>query len=212
MRLSNAQSIFFGLLLAVLALWITTHQNKPQSPQTVQVAAESYNWQSSDSTTWKINRHEPDTQTIFQTSIFRYNEASKQSDFSQPFITQLLPDSLITLKSQQGQSQNNERIKLSGQVVIKQFDTQGASEKMVKIDVADDRTPQTTTLNTDYITYNATNGELETDAPVTIIQSNGVTTAIGLHAYLDTGRYLLLNEVKGIYHLKPTLESTKATD
>ncbi len=197
MRLSSVRIILFSLILAVLALWITTQQDtQQQNPQNTQVTAESFSWQATESTTWKINRNDPNQQTTLQTESFRYHETSKQSDFTHPVITRSQPDSVVIIKSQQGQSLNDEIITLSGNVIIKQIST--------KISTTDTQQPnktQNSILSTEHITYNANSGELHTDAKVTLTQPNGSTTATGLKANLETGQYQLLNDVQGIYYL-----------
>lgn len=203
MRLSSVRIIVFSLILAVLALWITTRQDVQQ--QNTQATADSYSWQSIDSTSWKINRNEPNQQTTLQTKSFRYHETLKQSDFTQPIITHSQPNSVVIIKSQQGKSLNDELIRLSGNVIIKQISTESVSSERQQ-----DNKTQNSILKTEHITYNASNGELQTDARVLLTQPNGSTTATGLKANLETGQYQLLNDVKGIYYPNPPLKETKS--
>lgn len=205
MRLSSVRIILFSLILAVLALWVTTQQDVQQNPQNTQANADSYNWQSTDSTTWKINRNEPNQQTTLQTESFRYHESSKQSDFTQPIITHSQPNNVVIIKSQQGQSLNDEFITLSGSVIIKQISTESASPE-----ASQDNKTQNSILNTEHITYNASKGELYTDAKVMLTQPNGSTTAIGLKANLETGQYRFLNDVQGTYYLNQPLKETQS--
>ena len=205
MRLSSVRIILFSLILAVLALWVTTQQDVQQNPQNTQANADSYNWQSTDSTTWKINRNEPNQQTTLQTESFRYHETSKQSDFTQPIITHSQPNNVVIIKSQQGQSLNDEFITLSGSVIIKQISTESASPE-----ASQDNKTQNSILNTEHITYNASKGELYTDAKVMLTQPNGSTTAIGLKANLETGQYRFLNDVQGTYYLNQPLKETQS--
>ena len=119
MRLSSVRIILFSLILAVLALWVTTRQDTQQKNlQKTQVDADRYSWQSIESTTWKINRNEPNQQTTLQTENFRYHENTKQSDFTSPIITHSQPNNVVIIKSQQGQSFNDELITLSGNVIL----------------------------------------------------------------------------------------------
>lgn len=203
MRLSSVRIILFSLTLAVLALWITTRQDAQQ--QNTQVTADSYSWQSIGSTSWKINRNEPNQQTTLQTKNFRYHETLKQSDFTQPTITHTQPNSVVIIKSQQGQSLNDELITLSGNVIIKQISTESAPSETQQ-----DNKTQNSTLKTEHITYNPSKGELQTDAKVLLTQPSGSTTATGLKANLETGQYQLLNDVQGIYYLNPPLKETKS--
>ncbi len=203
MRLSSVRIIVFSLILAVLALWITTRQDVQQ--QNTQVTADSYSWQSIDSTTWKINRNEPNQQTTLLTKSFRSHETLKQSDFTQPIITHSKPNSVVIIKSQQGQSLNDEFITLSGNVIIKQISTQSALSETQQ-----DNKTQNSILSTEHITYNASKGELQTDAKVLLTQPSGSTTATGLKANLETGQYQLLNDVQGIYYINPPLKETKS--
>lgn len=205
MRLSSVRIILFSLILAVLALWVTTQQDVQQNPQNTQANADSYNWQSTDSTTWKINRNEPNQQTTLQTESFRYHETSKQSDFTQPIITHSQPNNVVIIKSQQGQSLNDEFITLSGSVIIKQISTESPLSETPQ-----DNKTQNSILNTEHITYNASKGELYTDAKVMLTQPNGSTTAIGLKANLETGQYRFLNDVQGTYYLNQPLKETQS--
>ena len=206
MRLSSARIILFSLILAVLALWITTRQDVQQrSAQNTQVNADSFSWQSTDSTTWKINRNEPNQQTTLQTEHFRYHDITKQSDFTQPVITHLQPDNLVIIKSQQGQALDDEFITLSGNVIIKQMSTASTSSEAPQKNKT-----QNSILSTEHITYNANKGELQTDAKVTLTQPNGSTTATGLKANIETGQYQLLNDVQGTYYLNQPLKETQS--
>ncbi len=200
MRLSSVRIILFSLILAVLALWITTRQDVQQ--QNTQVTTDSYSWKSTDSTTWKINRNEPNQQTTLQTKSFRYHETLQQSDFTQPLITHSQPNNVVIIKSQQGQSFNDELIRLSGNVIIKQIST--------PTDTQQNNKTQNSILSTEHITYNASKAELQTDAKVLITQPTSSTTATGLKANLETGRYQLLNDVQGIYYLNPPFKETKS--
>jgi LPS export ABC transporter protein LptC len=206
MRLSSVRIILFSLTLAVLALWITTkHYAQKQSTQSSQVNADSYSWQSIDSTTWKINRNEPNQQTTLQTKSFRYHESLKKSDFTQPIITHSQPNNVVIITSQQGQSLKDELITLSGNVIIKQISTESALPEGQQ-----GNKTQNSILSTEHITYNASNGELQTDAKVLLTQPNSSTTATGLKANLETGQYQLLNDVQGIYYINQPLKETKS--
>lgn len=206
MRLSSVRIILFSLILAVLALWVTTRQDIQQKNlQKTQVDADRYSWQSTDSITWKINRNEPNQQTTLQTESFRYHEITKQSYFISPIITHSQPNNVVIIKSQQGQSFNDELITLSGNVIIKQITTEGAPS-----DPQQDNKNKNSILGTEYITYNASKGELQTDAKVLLTQPNGSTSATGLKANLETGEYQLLNDVQGTYYLNQPLKETKS--
>ncbi len=197
MQLSRVRIILYSIGLAVLALWITEQQDSQQkTPKNIPTLENSYSWQSSQSTTWKINRNELNQQTTLQTETLRYQEATKQSDFTNPVITHTQTDRLVIIKSQQGQTSNDESIRLSGDVIIKQTTIDPSSANTT----IDNKT-QNSTLSTEYITYNANNSELHTDAKVTITQPNSKMTATGLKANLETGEYHFLSEVQGTYHL-----------
>ena len=197
MQLSRVRIILYSLGLAVLALWITERQySQQQTPENTPTPEATYSWQSVQSTTWRINRNDPNQQTTLQTETLRYQESTQQSDFSKPVITHTQADSLVIIKSQQGQTFDDESIRLSGDVIIKQttFDSSTAKTTI-------DNKTQNSTLSTEHITYNANKSELYTDAKVTITQPNSQTTATGLKANLETGDYHFLSEVQGTYHL-----------
>lgn len=196
MQLSRVRIIFYSLGLAVLALWITKQKESQQNTSNLPMASEnSYNWQSSESTTWKINRNEPHQQTTMQTDIWRYQEATQQSEFTNPVITHTQTDRFVIITSQQGQTSNDENILLSGNVIIKQTTIDPLSANTT----IENKT-QNSILRTEHITYNANKGELETDAKVVITEPHGTTTATGLKANLETGQYQLLNDVQGTYN------------
>lgn len=195
MQLSRVRIILYSLGLAVLALWITKQQESQQQTPDLPTPENSYNWQSSESTTWKINRNKPNQQTTMQTDTWRYQEATKQSDFTNPVITHTQTDSVVIITSQQGQTSNDENIRLSGNVIIKKTTIDPSSANAT----IENKTPNSI-LRTEYITYNANKGELETDARVVITEPHGTTTATGLKANLETGQYQLLNDVHGIYN------------
>jgi LPS export ABC transporter protein LptC len=197
MTLSRVRVILYSLGLAILALWLTDQQDsKRQTDKNTTAPENSYSWQSSDSTTWKINRNEPNQQTTLYTETLRYQEATQLSEFTNPVITHSKADSLVMMTSQQGQTLNDESIRLSGDVIIKQTLIDDATAQAPR-----DNKTQNSTLSTDHITYNATNSELHTDAKVTITQPNNQTTAKGLSANLETGDYHFLSDVQGTYHL-----------
>jgi LPS export ABC transporter protein LptC len=206
MRLSSVRIILFSFILAILALWITSRQGaQPQDAQNPQVNADNYSWQSTNSTTWKINRNEPNQQTTLQTKHFRYYETLKKSDFTQPIITHSEANNVVIIKSERGQSLNDELITFSGNVIIKQIRSESAPSKRQQ-----DHKTKNSILNTEHITYNASNGELETDAKVLLTQTNSSTTATGFKANLETGQYQLLNDVQGIYYPNQPLKKLKS--
>jgi len=192
MRLSRARIIVYAFILSILALWINNQQSGSKPSQTEHAKIQqSYSWQSSQSTAWQIDRQKPNEQTTIQTATWHYQEATQQSDFTQPVITLVKPEGTTTISSQNGQSLNDNIISLSGQVVISQMPNQDKPGQT-----------QLSTLSTDKITYNISQGDLHSDDKITISQPTGITTGTGLNANLQSGYYHILSDVKGTYHIK----------
>ena len=190
MRLSRVRIVVYAFLLSSAALWFNAQQSGNSQLDANQIKAkQTYSWQSTESTTWQIDRQQPDQQTTIKTDTWRYQETSKQSHFTQPVITLINDHNVTTITSQQGQSQNDNIISLSGDVVMTQ-----------KSDSATPNQTQLSTLKTDQITYNASQGELSSSDSITINHPSGTTTGQGLKANLQSGSYHLLSNVKGTYH------------
>lgn len=196
MRLSTARITLFIFILSLATLWMIDQQDQQGTPPSSSLnKEETYSWKSSQSTSWKIERDQPNQQTSIQTDTWRYLESTKQSHFTQPVITYIKPDKVTVIRSQQGQSQNDEIITLTGDVVITQ-NTPHTSNSKASSD-------QNNTLKTQYITYNASLGELTSHDKITITNSNGITEGVGLKANLESGHFQLMSQVKGTYYPNP---------
>jgi len=196
MRLSTVRITFLTFVLSLATLWVIDQQDQQSTPSPTSLSKEeTYSWKSSQSTSWKIERDQPGQQTSIQTETWRYLESTKQSHFTQPVITLTKPDRVTVIRSQRGESQNDEIITLSGDVVITQNAPITSNNKQPST--------QNNTLKTQNITYNASLGELNSHDTITITNSNGVTTGVGLKANLESGHFQLMSEVKGTYYPNP---------
>ncbi|GKT12491.1 MAG: lipopolysaccharide export system protein LptC [Thiomicrorhabdus sp.] len=192
LHLSRVRLVIYAFLLSFAALWFNAQQSRStQAGKSQAKTNQTYSWQSKDSTTWQIDRRNPEQQTTIQTESWRYQESTKQSEFTQPIITLVNLNSTTIITSEKGQSQNDNIISLSGNVIVTQHS-----------DSTEVNQRQLSTLSTQQITYNASQGEISSRDTITITQPSGVTTGIGLEANLKSGYYHLLSDVKGTYHVK----------
>jgi len=191
MRLSTLRITLFTLTLSMAALWVI---NQKDPTDTLSSAADKpsspYHWSAIQSTTWEISRDQPEKQNTIQTSTWHYNETTQLSQFTQPIITLTTPTTVTVIRSQTGQTVNNETIQLSGDVNVTQYP------------LTDNNSPSPTTpstLKTQNLTYNASQAELLSRDTITLTQTGSVTTGIGLHANLETGQFQLMSNVQSTY-------------
>ena len=119
-----------------------------------------------------------------------YMEHFPQDDTSElvkPLLTVFRPDELPWyVKSERGVLKPLEdRVLLLGDVQMEYLDDKGQSLRVLTKDLIIHPDQQ----------------YAETDQPVTIIDQHGITRAVGLRAFLETGRLSLLAEVRGEYDL-----------
>ena len=197
MRLSTLRITLFTLILGLVALWVI-HQKKQTilSDTSTHKAPELYHWSATQSTTWEFSRDQPEKQSTIQTATWHYHETTQLSQFTQPTILLTTPKTLTIIRSQNGQTLNDEAIQLSGDVQIMQYP------------IALERTTENSnpsTLSTQNLTYNASQAELLSRDTITLTQTGSVTTGVGLHANLESGLFQLMSNVKTTY--QPTTHS-----
>ncbi len=191
MRLSTLRISLFTLALGMVSLWVINQESTPTLPlSATDNASKLYQWSTTQSTTWEISRDQPNKQNTIQTATWHYNDTTKLSQFTQPTIILTTPKTTTVIRSQTGQTLNDETIQLSGDVQITQYLP------------SDEKTQQdnhSNTLTTQNLTYNASQAELLSRDTITIIQTGSVTTGVGLHANLESGLFQLMSNVKSTY-------------
>ncbi|VAW49975.1 hypothetical protein MNBD_GAMMA04-2191 [hydrothermal vent metagenome] len=190
MRLSTLRITLLSLTLALVVLWLINQKEQTDSSSTSDKTSEPYHWSATQSTTWEMSRDQPEKQNIIQTATWHYNETTQLSQFTLPMITLITPNTLTIIRSQKGQTLNDESIQLSGDVQITQTPTPDNH-------TAQKRNPST--LNTQSITYNASQAELLSRDTITLTQTNSVTTGVGLYANLESGQFQLMSNVQSAY-------------
>ncbi len=191
MHLSTLRISLFTLVLGLVSLWVINQESTPSLPlSATDNTSELYQWSTTQSTTWEISRDQPDKQNTIQTATWHYNDTTKLSQFTQPTITLTTPKTTTIIRSQTGQTLNDEAVQLSGNVQITQYS------------LSDDNTLQNSkpnTLTTQNLTYNASQAELLSRDTITLTQTGSVTTGVGLYADLESGQFQLMSNVKSTY-------------
>ena len=196
MRLSTLRITLFTLVLGLVALWVSHQKEQTTLSNTnTHKAPEPYHWSATQSTTWEFSRDQPEKQSTIQTATWHYNETTKLSQFTQPSIILTTPKTITVIRSQKGQTLNDEAIQLSGDVQINQYLTSSANTSP-------------STLNTQNLTYNASQAELLSRDTITLTQTGSVTTGVGLHANLESGQFQLMSNVKTTYQPNTTNASS----
>jgi len=187
MRLSTLRISLFTLALGLVSLWFINQKSTPTSSlSATDNSAELYQWRTTQSITWEISRNQPDKQNTIQTATWHYNDTTKLSQFTQPIITLTTPKTTTIIRSQTGKTLNNETIQLTGNVRVTQITSPPS-------------THNTRTLNTQSLTYNASQAELLSRDTITLTQAGSVTTGVGLYADLESGQLQLMSNVKSTY-------------
>ncbi|MDX1353078.1 MAG: LPS export ABC transporter periplasmic protein LptC [Thiomicrorhabdus sp.] len=190
MRLSRLKILSLSLLLATIALWITDRQSQTTREVSDQKKPElAYSWQASNTTLWNLSPQQDAEQTILQAKSILYKENEKKSEYLQPHIERIDPDSYTQLTSEYGESFEDTILTFTNNVVVIQKTLHQSTTS-----------PQPTTLNTERLNYNLQTNELTTDAKVLITQYNGQTSGTGLKANLKSSELELLSDVKGTYY------------
>ncbi len=190
MRLPSLRISIFTLALGLVALWVINQkEHTSATPSHTDKATELYHWSATQSTTWELSRDQPKKQNAMQTATWHYNETTKLSQFTQPIITLTTPATITVVRSNFGQTLNDEAIQLSGDVQITQYSLTNNKKN----------THPSTTLTTQNLTYNANQAELLSRDTITLTQTGSVTTGVGLHADLESGQFQLMSNVKSTY-------------
>ncbi len=193
MPFSTFQKTALTTVLGLIVLWFVnsiqphvkpmTHPTKTSIPHT---------WETTQSITWELTRHQPEQQNIIQTNTWHYTESTQLSQFTAPVITLITPKSIITLQSQAGQTLNNESLQLINHVKVIQS-VRSSSTSTPK--------SQPSTLTTQSLTYNSSQAELLSHDTITLTQKHSMTTGTGLYADLTTGRLQIMSNVTTLYTL-----------
>jgi LPS export ABC transporter protein LptC len=185
----------------MVALWVINQKDQTNSSSIpTDKSMPPYHWNTLQSTTWEISRDQPEKQNTLQTTTWHYNETTQLSQFTQPIITLTTPTTVTIIRSQTGKTVNNEAIQLSGDVKITQY-------PIIDNPLLSPAAPST--LNTQNLTYNASQAELLSRDTITLTQTGSVTTGIGLHANLETGQFQLMSNVQSTY--QPNKSNTPST-
>ncbi|MEA3405176.1 MAG: LPS export ABC transporter periplasmic protein LptC [Pseudomonadota bacterium] len=180
----NSRFIIFTLVLSAFALWFVFQQTSQKiDPSSSSLESSGYSWQLFNSTTWQVDKTQNRSDSIIKAETLFYDEAAKQSDFTQPRITLTQADETLFIQSETGHSVNDSQIELNGKVVVMQID----------------KTRQNKTLKTEHITYNPNTQIISSDQHVEISQPNSLMTGTGLKADIKNNHYQLLSNVKGEY-------------
>ncbi|QCU89611.1 LPS export ABC transporter periplasmic protein LptC [Thiomicrorhabdus sediminis] len=196
MPLSRLRLVIITLLLAAVALWLSKPERSLTTDTQAPLAQLPYSWQTQDTTIWQLQSNTLKAQNIIHSERFTYQNDDKRADFTKPKLWLLDDNSLTQLQSEKGFSLNNQLITFEEQVIITQNRT-------------NNKTDQAQQLQTERLSYNQQTQQLYTDADVTLIQSNGVTTATGLEIDIEAKEYRLLSNVKGLYDVHQTLQTDK---
>jgi len=181
----SSRFILFTVVLSALALWLVSQQTSEKfDPPSSSLQTSGYSWQLFESTTWRVDKTQNQSDAMIEAETLFYDETAKRSDFTQPKITLKQADKTIYIQSKTGHSVHNGNIELNSQVVILQSDN----------------TLQNKTLKTEHITYNPITQIIRSDQRVEISQPNSLMVGTGLKADFKNNHYQLLSDVKGEYH------------
>lgn len=173
-------------VLSISLLLINTQQNflQPSSKTQSERPKLTYSWQIFDSTTWEVNKNTPEVQQTYLTAkAIHYQTDSKQSDFTTPFSIQHKPNQTLFLRSQKGISQNDQTIKLQGNVQIEST-TKNKENK---------------SLQTEQITYNSQTEQLVSHVFTKLKTPDLIITGVGFSANLKQDQYKFESNVKTQY-------------
>jgi lipopolysaccharide export system protein LptC len=188
----NSRFVIFALLLAALALWFSFEQTRqPAGIQDSSLKTSGYSWQLFNSTTWQYDKQDEHRLTITQSKSVFYQDNNKQADFEAPKVMVIEPQQTLTLHSVKGQSFDDNRFELNGQVDIRQFNRPFNDIETNHPDK---------TLKSEHIAYDVRQQLLSSDGDVTITHQQGVTSGTGLMADLKTRHIQLLSNVRGDYN------------
>ncbi|MDX1796137.1 MAG: LPS export ABC transporter periplasmic protein LptC [Hydrogenovibrio sp.] len=173
-------------IATLVALAINNNQSfKSESAPASDSKKLSYSWQVFDSTSWQLDKRTPQQKQVYlQAKAVFYQNETKQSHFTQPYIIQQKPDSLVFVKSLEGDSQEDAIVHLKGHV---------------RIDSYSPKTKENKTLKTEQITYNSQTELLKSDVFTELTGPDMQISGIGFTADLKKDTYDFKSNVKTHY-------------
>ncbi|MBD3612084.1 MAG: LPS export ABC transporter periplasmic protein LptC [Hydrogenovibrio crunogenus] len=191
--MSKKISVILLFVAALVVLTIAFKQSVNRDSTSVQTKplALTHSWQIFKSTSWQVSKQDPNTkQTVIYSDEVFYQNETKQSRFKNPYIIQDKETSAYTIKSQQGQSINDQSVHFNGDVVIQMIEKQTPSENK--------------TLKSEQISYNTLSETLTSKVYTEITEPGLIMSGIGFKANMASGKYRFLSDVKTVYQPKKT--------
>lgn len=184
MKLSRIRLIVYTLILTIGALWITNPIQKisPQ-PEKTQDAVPQFSWKTQDTTIWSLKTETPNQQSIIATQQFSYKNDDKSSQFLQPKVFILEDESITSIMSDNGQTQDDAVINFNKNVNITHYLNDKDNQDLVQ-------------LKTDYLTYNAQEQSISTDSAIAITFPQGQLTGTGFTGSLETRQFQIKSNVR----------------
>lgn len=182
--------LFIAALIVLIIAFKQTANRESPSVQTAPVAL-THSWQIFKSTSWGISQQDPnEKQTVIYADEVFYQNQTQHSRFKAPYIIQDKETSAYTIKSQKGETLNDQIVHLNGDVVIKMIEKQAPSENK--------------TLKSEQISYNTLSETLTSKVYTEIIEPDLTVSGIGFKANMSTGKYHFLSKVKTLYQPQKT--------
>lgn len=171
---------------ALIALAINSHQNfQSESAQPAAHKKLGYSWQIFNSTSWQLDKTAPKQKQVYlKADAVFYQNKTKQSHFTQPYIIQQKPDNIVFVRSEKGDSREDAIINLTGQVKIDSYST---------------KTKENKTLKTEQITYNSQTELLNSSVFTELIGPDMRISGTGFTANLKKDTYDFKSNVKTYY-------------
>lgn len=173
-------------LITILVMIISAYQ-KPSyqtSIPDIPPIQLDYSWQIYASTSWQLDKAQPDKQTQIFATEANYDNTQKTSRFKQPRIIQTEPDEWLYIESRSGTTAKDKIIHFKRDVLIHAVDT---------------KTQENKTLKTEQITYNSET-EMAVSPVLTTLYKPGLTiSGVGFEANLTQQDYTFKSDVKTVY-------------
>ncbi len=187
MKLSRARITLLTFLMAAIVLWVTSPEKSSKTTTNLNQKTQEYSWETRNTTLWKVTPNQPEQQTIIQTQQFNYRNEQKSSEYIMPTVTRIDSQSISTLSSELGYSEN---------------DTLLIFDKNVNLVQQNLHSDSITRLTTEQLNYNTATQELTSAHEVEIEFDQAKTTGRGFKAQLENQHFTINHDVKSVLNPK----------
>ena len=182
MKLSRTRLIVYTIILTIGVLWLTNTTQQLKTHTDSNIAKEpQFSWKTLNTTIWELKTDTANQQSIITTQEFRYQNSTNSSQFNQPKVYLINDNSITSITSEHGKSQDDTIFEFNKNVNITQ---QNLINK------------EKVNLKTEYLTYNITSETVSTDDKIQINFPQGKITGSGFHGNLATRDFTVKSNVK----------------